>query len=346
MSDKLTYVFDGMLTAISPMTVTLKGASTIAGHRLPRNGGQDAPAYWPATTIRGKIRHMTHRAVVNALKQANEGKVPLDLADHFLLAQGVDIEGDLPAPNAGEINALESLGLNPLLSLFGYWGASSKASIDSAFPPAGSTAMFGSGARGIMFERDPDLLAVLDTTQVDRLENILIQQSEASVDIQALKSDKKELTKQLKAASKEEKDALFKKMNAIDEAIAARKEEKTEAKESIRRPIDPYEAICAGTQMTHRMEVASATQIELGLFIAGLLELARSPHMGGHRNHNCGTFKAEWKVTTWPVDAFSPIELGAIAFGPEGFTLTGDVLKEAYDAWLSQRSELTFSKGK
>lgn len=341
---KQTYIFDGSISALSPLTVVIKGASTMAGHRLPRNGGMDAPAYWPATTIRGAIRHMAHRAVVEAVKEANGGAIPLDLADHFLLAQGVDIENATVSPGAGDINALEQLGLDPLLSLFGYWGVPSKACIGNAFPPAGSTGMFGGGARTIMFERNTELLELLDQEQKDRLENILVEQSEASVDIQELKNKKKELTKKAKTATKEEKEALYKEMNAIDEAIVSRKDEKTEAKESIRRPIDQYEAVAAGTEMSHRMDIKGATQVELGLFLAALAELARDPFMGGHRNHDCGRIEARWTVKTWPAGALAPIEVGSVEITPNGFIMTGDMLNSAYNAWLEARTNIRFGK--
>lgn len=342
---KATFIFDGTMHALQPLTVTIKGASSIAGHRLPRNGGPDSPVYWPATTIRGTIRHMAHRAAVIAVREANNGAIPLDLADHFLLAQGTDIEGSMPMPGVDEIDALEKLGLDPLLSLFGYWGGASKACIGNAFPTtAGCSAMFGGGARTIMFERNPSLLELLNQTQKDRLSVILTEQSEASIDIQEFKAKKKELTKRLKTANKEDKEALYSQMNEIDAAITARKEQKTEAKESIRRPIDQYEAITAGTEMSHRMDLKGIGEIELGFFLHTLLAFAREPYMGGHKNHNCGLVKASWTVKTWPEEAIAPIEVGTVGFGPDGFDIQGETLQRAFDTWVSQRAKLTFGK--
>lgn len=338
---KQTFVFEGSLTAVEPLTVTIPGA----GNLLPRNGGQDSAAYWPATSIRGALRHMAHRAVVAAVKEANNGAIPLDLADHFLLAQGVDIEGAMTIDeDMYSIDSKEKQVIDPMLSLFGYWKSSSKACIGNAFPPAGSTGMFGGGARGVMFERNPDLLEMLDDSQTDRLRTVLTEQTEASKAIQEIKNQQGQLRKQIKNADVEEKAVIRKKITELDQAIAARKEEKTEAKESIRRPIDQYEAIAAGTEMSHRMDLKGVTDIELGLFLAALVELARDPHMGGHRNHNCGRVSGRWVVKTWPADALAPIEVGVFSFGPEGVSMTGDVLMPAYQTWLAQRASLHFGK--
>lgn len=141
-----TFVFDGHLTAVEPLTVTIKNTQG----RLPRNGGFDAPAYWPATTTRGSLRHAAHRVVL--MFNEDNQRPPFDLAEHFMLAQGVDIVGDISAPADDEVNSDRHLREgNPMLSLFGIWGLPSKANIGNGFPiTANATAMFGGGARTIM----------------------------------------------------------------------------------------------------------------------------------------------------------------------------------------------------
>ncbi len=49
--------------------------------------------------------------------------------------------------------------------------------------------MFGGGARSIMFQRDESLMEFLETDQVDRLERLLEEQAEASVDISQIKTE-------------------------------------------------------------------------------------------------------------------------------------------------------------
>lgn len=61
-----------------------------------------------------------------------------------------------------------------------------------------------------MFERTPELLEALDVDQVERLQTILREQSEASQDISGLKARQAEIKRQLKKVSdKEEQSKLF-----------------------------------------------------------------------------------------------------------------------------------------
>lgn len=115
----------------------------------------------------------------------------LSTAEHFMLACGVDINGEAETFAPGEINAgAELRSKNPLISLFGRWGLSGKVGIGNAIPDGDNQwGMFGGGARSIMFQRDESLMEFLETDQVDRLERLLEEQAEASVDISQIKTE-------------------------------------------------------------------------------------------------------------------------------------------------------------
>ena len=81
------------------------------------------------------------------------------------------------------------------------------------------------------------------------------------------------------------------------------------------------------------MALKSANELELGFFIATLLEFARDPRMGGHQAHNCGLVSGSWDVKTWPAKALAPITIGRIEFDSNGFRLQGADLKQAYQSW-------------
>nr|QTX15151.1 hypothetical protein [Klebsiella pneumoniae] len=74
--------------------------------------------------------------------------------------------------------------------MFGRWGLSGKVGIGNAIPDGDNQwGMFGGGARSIMFQRDESLMEFLETDQrVDRLERLLEEQAEASVDISQIKN--------------------------------------------------------------------------------------------------------------------------------------------------------------
>ncbi len=334
---KKTVSFVGHITALQPITVTIKGCQG-----LPRNGSGDALPYLPATTIRGALRHASHWIAID--KQSSTG-TSFDLADHFLLAQGVDIAGDVKRDGDGAINADQELReRNPMLSLWGLWGIASKAEIGPGLlltPNAYGN--FGGGARTIMFERTPELLEALDVDQVERLQTILREQSEASQDISGLKARQAEIKRQLKKVSdKEEQSKLFNELTELDLRIDERKDEKSEARESIRRPLDQYEAFAPGAEFEHRMRLVQATDVELGLFLSSLAEFARNPSLGGHKAHGNGKIKAEWVVTTWERGADAPEKIGSVRFDEEGIVIEGDCLNRARAAF--KEAALNFKK--
>lgn len=335
-----TLNFNGKISTLEPMTVSLKNAVTATGHRLPRNGGFNSAPYFPGTSIRGTLRHAAHLVVVDRVGPNSEGKAPFDLAEHFMLAQGVDINGEAEAFAAGEINAGSELRRkNPLLSLFGRWGLSGKAGIGNAIPTGDNQwAMFGGGARSIMFERNESLMDYLETDQVERLERLLEEQAEASVDISQIKSEQDAIKKEMKSADKGEKVELQSKLRVLDEKIQARKDQKQESRESIRRPIDPYEAFITGAELSHRMTIKNATDEEAGLFISALIRFAAEPRFGGHANHNCGLVEANWTVTTWKPGELVPVTLGEISITPNGVDIKGDELVAMVKAFNDNQS--------
>lgn len=159
-------------------------------------------------------------------------------------------------------------------------------------------AMFGGGARTVMFERDELLMELLDTEQIDRLGHIITEQAEASVVISSIRAEQSAMKKLMKAADKDEKADLQKKINELGVKIQARKNEKSEVRESIRRPIDGYEAFVAVADLEHRITIKNATDEEAGWFIAALARFVSDPRPGGHVNRNCGLMEASLTVTT------------------------------------------------
>lgn len=335
-----TLNFNGKISTLEPLTVTIKNAVSTSGHRLPRNGGFNAAPYFPGTSIRGTLRHAAHKVIVDSVGLNADGKSPFDLAEHFMLAQGVDINGEAETFAPGEINAgAELRSKNPLISLFGRWGLSGKVGIGNAIPDGDNQwGMFGGGARSIMFQRDESLMEFLETDQVDRSERLLEEQAEASVDISQIKTEQDALKKAMKSADKDTKAELQIKVRELDEKIQARKDQKQESRESIRRPIDPYEAFITGAELSHRMSIKNATDEEAGLFISALIRFAAEPRFGGHANHNCGLVEAHWTVTTWKPGELVPVTLGEIVITPNGVEITGDELFAMVKAFNENQS--------
>lgn len=328
-----TYYFKGVVTAEEPLTVTVK--SSAAG-RLPRNGGYQSCPFMPATSFRGALRHASHQALNKFMK----GKgARFDLAEHFALAQGVDIENRATDFDAGDIDAGVKLrAANPFISLWGRWGLGGHAGIGNMYPlkADGCTGEFGGGNRTIMFERSPDLLSFMTDDEIERLNTILVEQSQSSEDMKPIKAEIKSLVSSLRMLEDSETKARVKsKIAELEAKLSDIKEAKTGPKDAIRRPLDSFEAFVAGCEFSHRMAIQCASDAELGLFITALHEFSRAPYLGGHRAHNCGRVSAKYDVTIYPEGSDAHIPVGSVAFSDDGFQLEGDILVSARHSWKS-----------
>lgn len=334
-----TYYFKGVVTGEEPLTVSVKSSSTT--HRLPRNGGYKSRPFMPATSLRGALRHAGHVAL-NRLVQSKGDR--LDLTQHFILAQGVDISGKAVELDAGAIDASVQIRKeNPFLSLWGRWGLSGHAGIGNLYPITDDcVGDFGGGARSIMFERNTQLLSFLDDSEIDGLNGILKEQSDSSDEMKPIKAQIQTLAKSLKSLDDSESVAKVKaKIAELEQQIVAIKDAKSGPRESIRRPIDTYEAFVAGCEFNHRMAISCANEVELGLFLASLHEFSRNPYLGGHRSHNCGRISARYEITIYPEDADAHIPVGTVAFDDQGFHLSGEHIVSARNLWKDTEMDLS-----
>lgn len=333
-----TYFFKGVVTGEEPLTVSLNSGST---HRLPRNGGYRSRAFMPATSVRGALRHACHLAL-NAHLAKKDEKLSLD--QHFVLAQGIDITKKAEEMKSGAVDASVALReANPFISLWGRWGLGGHANVGNMYPVNEEcTAEFGGGNRGVMFERNSELISYLDESEVERLNMIIQEQSDSSELIKPIKAQRQTLMKSLKTLDDSEAIAKVKeKIAELDAQEKAIKDDKKGSRESIRRPIDNFEAFVAGCEFTHRMAVQAASDEELGLFIAGLQVFAREPYLGGHRAHNCGRISATYEVSVYPEDVDKPEVIGTLSFNEDGFVVSGDKLKSVRDSWKHREMDLT-----
>jgi len=342
-----TLYFDGKMTSNSPITVILKGSEFGGMNRMPRAGRPhvDTKAYFPATSIRGAIRNAIHRVVVSALDAQDQS---LDLAEHFMLAQGVDITGEITNEKTdGVINLHKELRkINPALSLTGRWRMRSQIGVGNAHPN-GATAdvvgVYGNGARTICFERDEALYETLADDQKSRLDLVLENQAAASVDKKKIKADKKELLAQLKSAEGEMKKAIQEQIKGLDELESKiNKSESGEGSGGIRRPLDGFEAFNEGVEFGHKLSIHNASDIEVGLFLAGLRQFCRNPYLGGKRALNMGLVSFEWAVSMFTDDdALEPEVIGKISVSEKGMKIEGDLLKGCLAEWDEAKHELT-----
>ena len=98
-----------------------------------------------------------------------------------------------------------------------------------------------------------------------------------------------------------------------------------------------YEAIPAGTVLNHRMFLKNVSDVQLGLFVAGLARFAEDPRFGAHRAHGCGQVCMEYRVKR--IEGASARPVGDLSVDPDrwhddenSLSLSGR-LAEWLDAW-------------
>ncbi len=335
MTNNRTYQFVGNIHTLEPLSVVLKGASTGRGHKMPRNGEL---GYFPASSIRGALRHQCHKLVNEELKAKNDGKTTLDLTQMLMLAQGYFVDksdmekvGKMAKSTSAPIDAGMAIReVNPMISIFGRWGLAGKLGVGSAYTSrVDDVGLVHGGARTVLFERSPELLDDLSSGDVDRFYAFMEAQSLTSVDVGEIKKERMALIKQLKTATNEQKELINKELRKLDEQIDERKDSEVEAVESLRRPLDGVEAILANVDLKHRMSLNNASMIELGLFLITLAKFARNPQLGGHVNHNFGKINAEWDIKTFVNDSdFMQTTIGKVIINEDGFAIEGNELKQ------------------
>lgn len=253
-----------------------------------------------------------------------------------MLAQGVDITGEVEKEeNDGVIDfGRELRSVNPALSLGGRWKLAGHASVNPMLPTTRDCiALFGGGARALMFERDETLVDTLEEMDVEKLSRLLMEQSSASAERGRVDAQIRDAKKALKTATTEDKEEIKKQLSLLEQEKTQIRDARVESKDAIRRPLDSYEVFVPGTQFSHRMRLTSASDLELGLWLATLREFARDPRIGGKKALGCGEISAEWMVSYWPENADKPVVIGQVQFTDNGFEYQGQELVDALEAW-------------
>ena len=309
-----TVQFNGTITTLSPVTVSLPDVSGMA------RTTQGLPMI-PASTLRGLLRHSAHEAMAYLSHQAGRN---LTVDQHYMLAAGVDtarVIKDGAATKVGHTAALRAK--NPMLSVFGRWGLAGRLGVGSAVAQdANCLIIMGNGSRHHPFNRNPGLTDCVPVEELDYLQQILMADSQASESTSDLKDEEKALKKEVRGASAERKAEINARLAEIAAIIREVKDERVGSREAIQRPLDGFEAIDAGHQLSHRMTLQNPTDQELHLVLWAIAIASHQPMVGGHRNLGCGYIAGDWTITSQSLGEGKPVELGKVGFNDEGFFCT------------------------
>lgn len=354
MTETQTLVFEGRVTAVSPLAVTRPDDALHMNDkvgRLPRAGAKklNTPVYFPGSSLSGKLRRACRDIAREATISATDNDKPFSLDVHYMLTQGVDTTNSVKNEKSDGVITRER-GLretNPLLSLFGRWKLPGHLSIGDLIPEGGNdTVLFthGAGVRTDDFARDPGQASFLNPDDTARLKKILVDDLLSQKDVAELNEEKKNLTKLIRTAGPEDKAEYSERVAELDSEMKAIKSAKAGSEESIQRPLDGYEAIVPGTQLKHKMILANANALEIGLFLDTLLRFSEMPFVGSHFRNGCGEISATWDVKMRRPGTMSAEVVGTIALSHNEFEVVDHspekLIESAFEAWTKAKADL------
>ena len=348
-----TIRLSGLITAKTPIYITRVGQEdeiltmTIMKGEYPVR----APVI-PGETLKGLFRAITFRIAVDAALRVNP-TFTMRLDKVYEQAKG----GLAFVGGRTELGAEDTLRIgNPILSLFG--AASPKITGRLIVEPAigrlpigdkvGKGTDLAEGVRRDPFLADGRLADVLsedDRRRWSRQSTIVSLVSNANRKLEDAK-------RALNRARKTEGVELGPFEKAVADAAAevdrlGRDEDYTLA---MQRPIPTKNAVAAGTEFDHCMEVRDASQAELGLFFAALGSWSLDPRVGGGRTAGYGRIDAKYSIELLTdgelrrLSRWHPV--GVVTIGAEGMNLdcSHPIVTDALAAWTAAERDILNSR--
>lgn len=336
--------FRGTITTQGPVAVSYPGAE----QSIPST--PDGRPMLFGNTLRGPLRHLGYKAIRDHLAKAKgiDPKEVFDLADAYMLGIGFDMKNITGNDEGTGIKPLAEVSLrksNPFLGLFGRWRFRGFAEVSPLIGEPGTQVItYGAGARRDPFEADGTEALFLSDDDMELLSEIKEGDSAINENIKALQQSLKDAKRTIvNLDDKAEKKKLSDKINDLEAQIKALKETKAGGKESVKHPFDGFPALAPHSRLDSRITVASGSEVELGLLLLILRELARSPFIGGHRATGCGEIHFEYQVTLWEADHDAPRVLGKVSGGlDDGFVIEGDELRDALESFKADIQSFDF----
>ncbi|KWA83705.1 hypothetical protein WL29_20270 [Burkholderia ubonensis] len=307
-------IINATFTTLQPVAIKLpdqEGHPTMT-RGVDSEGRPLKTAYIPATTLRGKLRRLAVRPL---MERAAAAGAPWSLFQVYEAMLGQDTQSE--TSEKVDLAALKKRREeNHIVDLFGAGlGVKSRLSVGHLMPARGVHVQPEKFA-GVRKDLDSDL-NLLDLMSADEVA-IFEARSAYNSDRSSLAAVEKQLKLQLKKAEKAEKDGKGTK-EAVDTLRAACDKAEAELNAATERmgalknstkTLTSYEAIPAGIELFSRMVISNAQAKDLELMIAVLDAFSRQPVLGGQVARGCGEIAGKLDILT---DA--GVLLGAVEFG-------------------------------
>ena len=343
-----TYIFEGSLTAESPLATCSKdlkdreGGDATKPVPIPSTVTRDGKRLmFPATGIRGKLRRAARDLVRDAVIRKTGNDKPFSLEQHYLLTLG-GIKSSGTSERSTVALEASFRRANPMISLFGAGDAgilgfvSGHLAVDNAICvnpcEADHQAQIFSGARSDDLYRDKTQVSFLSDADVTNL----INQSDAnkvrsqlSMEAKSLKAKAGKLRKE--GASVEAQAEVKAQQDAIDLKLKVLAEEGNKDV-SVGMPLAGFKAIPQGEVMNHGMKLLRSNEVELGLILKALNIFSLEPVIGAHVATGCGIVSGSYKV--YEVTLQGRTQIGEVTLKPFDLALVqGEALLSAINTF-------------
>lgn len=315
----------GNITTVDPVAISTPLKKGGSGNPVP---AQTERRYYdgqlvetliiPASSIRGKLRHIATRLV---MEEKTKSGVRFKVRDYLVTALGgvVDVASlkqtqqaetnetgsDIVQDGAVDLDRQQELRLkNPIVSLFGSMDAAvmSKLHVRAAVPIgpiAPSVNVIGGGTRASPLHREPELFSsgaeLFDGTDV----LTFIAANTAKVEGNKLEDEAERLVRRARELRRAGNVAAAEAVDAEAKVLKMKAEATFEAvggKVNLQQALWGWQSIPAGTVLRHSMRLDRPTEVEAKLFFAVLRAFAAHPVVGGHIAVGCGRIAANWKL--------------------------------------------------
>ena len=314
-------IINATLTNVQPVSIKLpdqEGHPTMT-RGVDSEGHPKKTAYIPATTLRGKLRRLAVKPLMEAAAAAGK---PWSLHQVYEALLGQDA-----ASEAGEEIDLVALkkrrAENHIVDLFGAGlGVKSRLSVGHFMPVVDVAPESFAGVRKDL-DSDIELLDLMAPDEVSRFVDRNTNNSRRS----AAEALVKKLTAQIRKAEKAGQDATdLKAALALAEAerdalVAAMGDMKNSTK-----TLTHYEALPAGIELKSRLIVDKATPKDLHTLLGALDLFSRTPVLGGQTARGCGEVAGSFELADQDGTLLGVVRVGGYAPASTHWTPPGEAL--------------------
>ena len=316
-----TFLFTGTITTRQPLAYSPPDhqdrgkKSLLPRMTVPTAAGPMNTVFVSGSTIRGKLRHACADVYLEREKQRGKR---VDYERYLALKVG----GVKGSADEGRVDLRERknyLEAEPFLDLFGAGSSGigwihSRLDVGAAIPAEPIEPIVLNGVRRDA-TLDPILLEVLDEDEIDKVLK--------GMNANRLRSQKagevRQIRQRIARAKKTGQDTseLERSFEEAEQAVTNAEKDQSDilgSDVSLLLPLPGYEAIPSGTVLNHRMVLKNVSELQLGIFVAGLARFAEDPRFGAHRAHGCGQVCMEYQVKQ--LEGVSAHQVGSLSIDP------------------------------